>query len=854
MVDRLINATDVLNTALNTYPSTMLTTNTALQNVTAFAADCAAASAAGKPLWIKPGTYPFGTSTTTVIDLFGTAGLEIIGNGAVLQAPTGLSTSSIVRFTTQAGWVDYTVSSFTWSKTTYGTNPNTMSTVGESSNVILSAGPASWTRGEMVSIYSSDPIAYGYGDGVIGANQWELNFQHEMSQVLYNTSTTDILLANKTRRNFPVTGANKITKMRKYNNLGIKLVIGGLVIDTISDTYSTGVAAANRPKWFFEIMGFYAPVVSNTCVTKSVWQGDYMFAYTINAEYAANVIKAPNKLSNGGVALGYCPSFHGPNLKPRIRTRVTETARHATTTWAEAAASIVNGAVAVVKSGGNTGAGTYEGSGVATVGTPQVGVYQIRFTSATAFNVNDPSAALVGTGTVNTTFNNQIKFMIKPVTATPFVAGDGFDVTVSAHTLLGATTTLAHSLVGGSPTGAPTPSAGDLLIFSGISGTLGTGLNGTTQVVTGYTSSTVSFAYASTGQTGFGGQILHFAATSIFPAGGIHYGETDGLTNIEGGVSLFPSGAMDDEHENAIGSVFRNRSFMHAAAMSYEDTNHRPINNRGANALYTDYDITGFAQVAQFHSFSQNHGVENYIVCRNFNIRNESNRAGAGAMFLNFAGDANVLTDKRKLILDGGTMSGGYLVFFQNPLNGPDTLIRNWTFAGDWGDQAAPTKSIFMLDAGNLIVENCEFDFTDVVTANVQRLATLGSDGPANIMFRNCHFKNMRGSSKSCITLASNGCTVSIDNCTITYDPNAANGSVGTFIDTGTSLTGHTINIRGLTVRNVAKLDTTKSIINRATGSTITVGFRENITADGTLNIYGSGTGTGTLTATTVAT
>lgn len=848
MVDRLINATDVLNTALNTYPSTMLTTNTAAQNVTAFAADVVAAATAGKPLWIKPGIYPFGATTTTVADLSGTNGLKIIGNGAVLQIPATLTTANVFKFTTESGWTTTDVSTFNWSVTSGGS----MATVGEVSSLTLASAAAGMVRGEMVSIFSSDPIPYGYGDGVMSSSQWELNWNHEMSQILSAPTTTTVWLNNKTRRNF-TTGAPRVCKFRRYNSKNIKLEITDLILDTITDTWTTNLSTSTRPKFVFEIFGFYNPIVDSTVISRSVWQGDFVFAYTVNAFYGAKVIKAPNKLTGGLAILGYCPGWYGANLKPRIGPRTVQSARHATTIWSEAGHSVVNGITWVPKAG-QVGNGFIDDSfSWATVGTPQVGLYTITMDTATTFTVRDPTTATVGTGTVGQTFNNQIKFVINmPSTgAVAFAATDRFDVTVAAHPTLSTTTTLSHSIACGNPGGAATPGVGDIVHFEGVSGTLGTALNGNVFVITGYTPTTVSFNLNSTGLTGFGGEMKVMALTSMYPAGGIHYGQCDGLY-VDGGSTVFPSGAQDDEHENAIGSIFRNRSFFGGAALSYEDTNGRPINNRGPGAIYDNYDITGFAQVAQFHSFAAKHGVENYIVCRNFNIRNESNRAGAGAMFLNFAGDANVLTDKRKLILDGGTISGGFLVFLQNPLNGPECLVRNWTFSGDWGDQTTPTKSMFMIDNGVCTIENSEFDFTDMTTASVGRIATLGSSGVATLNLRNCHIKNMKGTGKGLITMTSAGCTVNIDNCTVTYDPNATSGTVGQVIDPG-GFAG-TVNIRGLSLRNVAKIDATKGVVSKTTGTVVT-GIKENITGDAAFTIVGSaGSGTVTLTAATAGT
>jgi predicted ABC-type transport system involved in lysophospholipase L1 biosynthesis ATPase subunit len=57
-----------------------------------------------------------------------------------------------------------------------------------------------------------------------------------------------------------------------------------------------------------------------------------------------------------------------------------------------------------------------------------------------------------------------------------------------------------------------------------------------------------------------------------------------------------------------------------------------------------------------------------------------------------------------------------------------------------------------------------------------------------------------------------------------------------------------------LYVRNVAKLDTTKSVISKTTGTVVT-GLKENVRGDAAFAIVGSaGSGTVTLSATTAGT
>jgi hypothetical protein len=75
----------------------------------------------------------------------------------------------------------------------------------------------------------------------------------------------------------------------------------------------------------------------------------------------------------------------------------------------------------------NTGNGTVSAVSVLAAALP--GTYTVVFTSATAFNVMNPSGTLVASGSTGTAFNTQINFTIT-AGATAFVAGDGFRIMV----------------------------------------------------------------------------------------------------------------------------------------------------------------------------------------------------------------------------------------------------------------------------------------------------------------------------------------------------------------------------------------------------------------------------------------
>ncbi len=82
------------------------------------------------------------------------------------------------------------------------------------------------------------------------------------------------------------------------------------------------------------------------------------------------------------------------------------------------------------KSGGNTGNGTM--SAVTTKSGAKAGVYKVEFTAATKFDVMDPEGFKVKSGSTGTAYSDDLGFTIT-AGATPFVAGDGFDITVPAQ-------------------------------------------------------------------------------------------------------------------------------------------------------------------------------------------------------------------------------------------------------------------------------------------------------------------------------------------------------------------------------------------------------------------------------------
>jgi len=87
-------------------------------------------------------------------------------------------------------------------------------------------------------------------------------------------------------------------------------------------------------------------------------------------------------------------------------------------------------ATAAVKTvpGANTGNAT--SSAVTTTSDARTGIYQIRFLTATTFTVARPDGSLLANGATGVAYVGEIGFTLT-VGATPMIAGDGFDVTVT---------------------------------------------------------------------------------------------------------------------------------------------------------------------------------------------------------------------------------------------------------------------------------------------------------------------------------------------------------------------------------------------------------------------------------------
>lgn len=85
-------------------------------------------------------------------------------------------------------------------------------------------------------------------------------------------------------------------------------------------------------------------------------------------------------------------------------------------------------ATAAAKSGGNTGNATISAVTLGPGAKP--GVYKVRHTAATAFDVIDPDGFKLQSGATGTAYADDLGFTVT-AGGTPMVAGDGFDITVA---------------------------------------------------------------------------------------------------------------------------------------------------------------------------------------------------------------------------------------------------------------------------------------------------------------------------------------------------------------------------------------------------------------------------------------
>lgn len=164
----------------------------------------------------------------------------------------------------------------------------------------------------------------------------------------------------------------------------------------------------------------------------------FMTAATDAIAYCFDLFAGKVTLTNNRFDMRYC----GTSVVPmRLRGSVQAILLNNFVEWPGNKVPLINGIVKseqaaasisqVKLSGANTGNGTC----VLDATTPLLlgvrpGLYAVRFTAATTWSVTEPGGAVIASGTsLPATIANGIKFVLT-AGGTPFVNGDGFDITV----------------------------------------------------------------------------------------------------------------------------------------------------------------------------------------------------------------------------------------------------------------------------------------------------------------------------------------------------------------------------------------------------------------------------------------
>lgn len=309
----------------NPYKTTMLTTNTAAQNMAAWTADVAAAIAAGKELYIPAGSYAWGYTDGTQLTTNLANGDKLIIRGAgrdtELVVPSGSSAIPWV-VTTEAVWADYPVTAI--SNVTSGGN---ISAAIDVTKLTITGSPT-LVAGDLASVYSRDPLYYGL---VSGSGDFELNYQHEMAEVL-SVDGADIYLGRKLNRTYTQSLG---CKMRVYNSHNTVFDMDDITFNTTGDIFNDAVTTAQRPALVFEVRGVRSPKVGSGVHFRNVWAGSASFNSTAYLDYRATSDGVANKSATQSF-LGYSPRLDGLNFMPRFVNNFSEHGRHQpTTTWIE---------------------------------------------------------------------------------------------------------------------------------------------------------------------------------------------------------------------------------------------------------------------------------------------------------------------------------------------------------------------------------------------------------------------------------------------------------------------------------------------------------------------------------------
>ena len=337
-------------------------------------------------------------------------------------------------------------------------------------------------------------------------------------------------------------------------------------------------------------------------------------------------------------------------------------------------------------------------------------------------------------------------------------------------------------------------------------------------------SGTITVAFNSTGLTFTSGTGI---GQQYKPSFVRRYGECEGM-QIIGCSGAFAYGAMFDEHENANGTRIVDGDNRYLTGFSYGTTTGRSINNRGSNLTVDGFYQEKGAAFITLDSFGMQHGIPNTCVLNSIRLHDQQDKA-SGAYYISTVG-LNTVTDKRKLIINDLTVSGGAYLVLDHVADAGDVEVNNFNFNGDWGDG---TNSSYMIRSagGVTTINGGTIDLSNVVTTVDVRIAQCTA---GKLVFKNVHFRNLASTGQPMIDMRTGVSTVDFEDCTFEYSSGATDAT-SRFLSLTGAITG-TVNCINCRVINGAKIGTSGLFRAATSGGVLTVNIA-NLTTDASITL-----------------
>lgn len=772
---------------ISVYPTTMSPTATAAQNMTALAADSVAAMAAGKTLFVPKGSYPYGTSTQESIAM--TASLNIqCAEGAAFDV-TGGSTTVPVLWTTGALWTspDYTVSAIATA-----TSGGDLSTESEVTKLTLSASPTDLAVGNRVAVLSNDILGYNDGDSA--------NFPGEMALVIKIEGSV-VYLNRKLNRTY--TTANYV-RMRNFNDDDIQFAMRDCHFTTNGDP--NDVSVTSRPAAVFEVRGTRNPILERLHFDE-LWAG----GPRVNSTFNGVAVDGTSRVVPNGRLETIGSSTTSVAVGTGAKTFTVQASLGLTTSDDVKLYSTANSANYMFGDVTSYSGTTLEVDVTTVGGSGTLADWVLQSRESNFGYIYNKDGMNYNFQVIGGNYEQG-----RHITNT-FLEEELLTITGGTS---GATTVFNYTGSGAAP------AVDDLVYVAAVGGiTECNSLWFTITARTGSASSgTFTIACASTGTWTSGG------TAQLFQPDQVHrYGEDDSWT-ISGITGVGNLGDICDEHNGAINGRCSNLRVLGPVETIYGSINPRAAQVRGAGTMLENIYLERGTQFVNIYSFSQNHGVDNIPVFSNIHLRNQQDKAGAGA-YIETEGDAAV-TDYRLALFKGLFVDGGAYKIIDHEASSGHLTLMDFNFAGDWGDDGS--DSAYMMNqsdtAGVMTDAFGIFDFTDALTGTNDEVRVAQSQG-GTIHYLFKYFKNLSGESNHPFSInASSGTvtgTIICDYCVIELDPAATNGTIDLFTvtatGTGTTVTGN-IYLNNSFIRNAGKLDSTKGlmVVSATAGETAT--------------------------------